>query len=160
MSKLVSSHIHTATRQEPPCTPLIEMNHPKTPWEEAPPKAERNPQYPSNSRGTPSFPPQLEWNPESHAANREEQWVPATTQEELWVPWCNSRGGQIPLLQLERKTEFPVANSRWAPSPLKQLKRIPKRCHPHRIWSGALNWNKWGSPIPRLKRSLSNPHHN
>ena len=74
-----------------------------------------------NSRGTPSFSPQLERNHK----------LQATTWVNLQVPWCNSSGTPSSLLHLKRNHEFPTltldeakfpsCNSRGTPNSPMQL---------------------------------------
>ena len=98
MSKLVSSHPHIATRQEPPCTSLLEMR--------CPGQFKRKPHH--NLRG-------------SHTATRKESCISLNSRG---IPTCplGSSGTLSSVMQLERNTCF-RHNLRGALSPLPQLKR-------------------------------------
>ena len=68
MPKLVSSHAQIATRKEPSCTPLLDMNCPKVTREEVPPQVEKSPEETSQLERNTSSLPCFEWNPEFQVA--------------------------------------------------------------------------------------------
>ena len=148
MSKLVSSHPHIATRQEPPCTSLLEMRCPR--------QFKRKPHHnlrgshtatrkesciSFNSRGIPTCPlgssgtlssvmqleehvfsPQLERSSESPASTQEE---PSTaTREEIRVVHCNQQEHRISAPTCYGP-QFHWCNLRGTLSLPPQLKGIP-----------------------------------
>ena len=115
MPKLVSSHPHIATTQEPHGTSLLEMSHHNTTQEEAPPQVKNNTEYHPNMRGILSSLPQPKRNiefPLQKLKRSSESTV--ATREEYQVPPHNSGGALTPLLQLVRNPEFSASTEEEA----------------------------------------------
>ena len=97
----MSSYPHIATRQEPPCTSLIEMSLPKTTRKDAPPQVQRILEYPPNQRGTQAphhfssgtMKPMLQFKRNPEFLNR--------TREACWITCCNLVRSPTALLQLK-----------------------------------------------------------